>query len=332
MPFNKSVDQTSVPSPGDPNVMPDPEIRPDIEVFPEEANYETARTGMNRWIVGARPRTWPAAVVPVLVGTAVALHESEASWVRYVLALVVAIAMEIGVNYANDYSDGIKGTDNDRIGPTRLVASGLAKPDEVRRAAFIAFGIAAICGFILSALTSIWLLAVGGAAIFAAWSYTGGSKPYGYQGYGELSAFIFFGLVATIGTTYVHTERVLPLACYAAVPVGLHSVALLLINNLRDISSDREAGKHTLAVRIGETSTRSLFLVVVTVPFLFSLVLGIFPGMHAVWITIAAMVALPAVIAPIRQGVAGKDLIPVLGATGRLQLVFGLLFAVGLGA
>jgi 1,4-dihydroxy-2-naphthoate octaprenyltransferase len=283
----------------------------------------------NRWILGARPRTLPAAVVPVVVGTACAVGEPSPIWWRAVPALVVSLALQVGVNYANDYSDGVRGTDAQRVGPVRLVGSGLASPGSVKRAAFIAFGVAGAAGLLLAALTSWWLLAVGVAAIAAAWFYTGGPRPYGYAGLGELFVFVFFGLVATVGTFYVVAERLTALAWVASVPVGLLACSLLIVNNLRDIPTDAESGKHTLAVRLGDARTRWLYVGAVALAGV--LVISVAAGWR--WPALlglgAAATAVPA-IRLVRGGARGRELIAVLGATGRTQLLFGALFALGI--
>ncbi len=244
------------------------------------------------------------------------------------MALVVALALQVGTNYANDYSDGVRGTDDVRVGPLRLVASGLASPASVRRAAAAAFGVAAVGGLALAAAAGWWLIAVGAACIAAGWFYTGGPRPYGYSGLGEAFVFVFFGLVATVGTTYVQLGRVTGLAVVAAVPVGLLAVALLVVNNLRDIPGDTASGKRTLAVRIGAPATRRLYAGVVLVPFALAGALAV----SRVW-SMLALVAVPLAVIPIRRvlsGEAGKGLIAVLVATARLQLVFGALLAAGL--
>ncbi|GJG86205.1 1,4-dihydroxy-2-naphthoate octaprenyltransferase [Gemmatimonadetes bacterium T265] len=284
---------------------------------------------MNPWILGARPRTLPAAVVPVVVGTACAAPHVTA-W-RALAALVVALALQVGVNYANDYSDGVRGTDAARVGPVRLVASGLKPAAAVRRAAFLAFGVAALAGLALALAADPRLVLVGLACILAAWFYTGGSTPYGYRGLGELSVFVFFGLVATIGTAYVQQPGwnvATQLAARAAGPVGLLACALLVVNNLRDVPSDAGAGKRTLAVRMGEARTRGLYAVLVLLPFT-----GLFSFVLSRPTALAALLALPLALGPIRRvraGARGPALIPVLGETGRLQLAFGALLAVGL--
>jgi 1,4-dihydroxy-2-naphthoate octaprenyltransferase len=287
----------------------------------------------NRWILGARPRTLPAAVVPVLVGTAVAIHDGEAIWWRAALALVVSLALQVGVNYANDYSDGVRGTDDIRVGPARLVASGLAQPKHVKRAAFLAFAVAGLAGLALVAVTNWWLIFVGIAAVLAAWYYTGGKHPYGYMGFGELFVFVFFGLVAVVGTAYVQLEDLTTLSWVAAVPVGLLSVALLVVNNLRDIPGDTAAGKRTLAVRLGDRRTRSLYVACVVG----AVVIGVcampmFASQLESPMLLAAFVLWYAgvIAGDVMAGAKGRELIPVLKSTGQLQLAFGIVFAFGI--
>ena len=217
----------------------------------------------SQWLAGARPRTLPAAVAPVLAGSGVAAYVDSFVWWKALLALVVALALQVAVNYANDYSDGIRGTDADRVGPMRLVGSGAAAAGAVKRAAFLAFGVAAVAGLVLAATTAWWLVLVGLVSVLAAWFYTGGSKPYGYLGLGEVMVFVFFGLVAVIGTTYVQTETWEWAALYAAVGVGALACAILVANNLRDIPTDTVAGKRTLAVVLGDRRTRLLYVVLV---------------------------------------------------------------------
>jgi 1,4-dihydroxy-2-naphthoate octaprenyltransferase len=285
-------------------------------------------TAAKYWVAGARPRTLPAAVVPVAVGSGVAAqYNSFVAW-RAGLALVVALALQIGVNYANDYSDGIKGTDEQRVGPIRLVGSKLAAPRKVLFAALLSFFVAGVAGLVLAIVVSWWLLVLGVAAIAAAWFYTGGSRPYGYHGLGELSVFVFFGLGAVLGTAYVQMERLSWLALAAAVPVGLIACALLVINNLRDIPTDEASGKRTLAVVLGDRGTRTLYLECLVLPYLGAIVVSTSAPLVAL-----TLLAVPLAIAPIRRvraGAAGRDLIAVLGQTGRFQLGFGLLLTVGL--
>lgn len=282
--------------------------------------------GLGVWLAGARPRTLPAAVVPVAVGTATL--EDWPIWWRVVAALVVSLALQIGTNFVNDYADGERGTDERRVGPVRLVGAGLASAGQVKIAAAAAFGVAAVAGLALALAVGPELLAVGAVSIVAGWAYTGGPRPYGYLGLGEVFVFVFFGLVATIGSAYVHIERITGLAAVAAVPVGLLAVALLVINNLRDIPGDTESGKRTLAVRLGDTATRQLY-----VALLFGVALGIIAC--GLWrpTALIGLLGLATAIAPVRSvlgGAAGADLIPTLGATGRTQLVTGVLFAIGL--
>ncbi len=283
-------------------------------------------TSKKIWLAGARPNTWPAAIVPVAVGTAAA--QSDPDFIRAILALLIALSLQIGVNYANDYSDGIRGTDDRRIGPMRLVASGVATPVAVKRAAVGAFVMAAIPGIYLSLVITGWLLLVGALCIGAAWCYTGGPKPYGYRGWGELFVFVFFGLVASAGTTYLQDERITALAIGASVPVGLLTVALLITNNLRDLPRDKTAGKHTLAVRVGDRATRVLYIAIIAMAFLCLPYLSLLRP----W-ALLAFLALPMTFKPIRaiaNGAKGQLLIPVLGATGRLEMIYGSLLVVGL--
>lgn len=279
---------------------------------------------MNKWILGARPRTLPAAIAPVAVATALA--GSEASLTPALLALFVALALQIGVNYANDYSDGIRGTDNDRVGPIRLTASGIASPQSVKRAALIAFGLSAVAGFALAAMTSWWLIAVGAAAILAAWGYTGGKNPYGYLGLGELFVFIFFGLVATVGTYYVQVEEITLDSILISIPMGTFSCALLAINNIRDRALDAPAGKKTLAVRLGDRKARYFFATLIALGYIATLLL-LNP-----W-TLLTLVTAPIAVVLVRGvlgDVQGGALIPYLVKTGKLQLQFSILLSLAL--
>ena len=281
------------------------------------------------WLAGARPRTLPAALAPVLAGTGVAAHVGGAVWWKAVLALVVSLALQVGVNYANDYSDGVRGTDADRVGPMRLVGSGAAAPRAVKAAAFVAFGVAAAAGLVLAVTTAWWLVALGAACIVAAWFYTGGSHPYGYAGLGELMVFVFFGLVAVVGTTYVQTETFELAALCAAVGIGALACAILVANNLRDIPTDREAGKRTLAVRLGDGSTRQLYALLVMAAILSALVVAAVTTWWAVLALAYAGTAAPATRA-VLEGARGAELIPVLQQTGVAELVFGAGLFVGL--
>jgi 1,4-dihydroxy-2-naphthoate octaprenyltransferase len=282
------------------------------------------------WLAGTRPRTLPAAVVPVMIGTGVALGYGKFSPWRAALALLVALALQIGVNYANDYSDGVRGTDavGRRVGPVRLVGWGLAEPKHVKAAAFGCFGLACLAGLVLAAVTSWWLVLGGAACVAAAWFYTGGKRPYGYRGLGEVSVFVFFGVAAVAGTAYVQMGSLSWLGLLASIPAGLLSCALLMVNNLRDIKSDVDAGKRTLAVRIGDARSRIVYIVFLLLPF--ALAAAIAPARP---FALLMLLAVPLAIAPLRAvrgGASGPALITTLGQTGRLQLAFGLAFTVGL--
>lgn len=279
---------------------------------------------MNIWIAGARPRTLPAAIAPVLVATALAGSNSKV--IPALLALTVSLALQIGVNYANDYSDGIRGTDNERVGPLRITASGLASPRSVRNAAFISFGVAAVAGLLLAVMTSWWLIAVGAAAIAAAWGYTGGKNPYGYLGLGEIFVFIFFGLVATMGSYYVQVEELTLDSFLISVPMGSLSCSILVVNNIRDRALDALAGKKTLAVRVGDKTARYGFLLLVLTAFITPLALGS-------WWILLTLLAGPFALIVVRGilgGASGSDLIPLLTKTGKLQLQYSLLLAIAL--
>jgi 1,4-dihydroxy-2-naphthoate octaprenyltransferase len=333
---------------------------------------------LGQWVQGARPRTLPAALAPVLVGTAIAWtylspllaldstvtrrgflgfgertrlsvdaplgDQSELvdaiganaaiPWsefaLRALLALVVALALQIGVNYANDYSDGIRGTDELRVGPVRLVGQGLAAPASVKRAAFVCFGVAALAGLLLVLRTQAWwLLLVGAAAIVAAWFYTGGKRPYGYAGLGELFVFVFFGLVAVVGTTYVLMMRITWLPVTAALGVGALSVAILLVNNLRDIPTDIDAGKRTLAVRLGDSGTRTAYLLAIATPYLVAIAIAA----NGRPLALLAFASVPLAVVPvrtIRDGVTGRALVPALSGTGALLLGYAVTLSLGL--
>jgi 1,4-dihydroxy-2-naphthoate octaprenyltransferase len=279
---------------------------------------------LNKWIVGARPRTLPAAIAPVLVATSLAA--SDANLVMAGLALVVSLALQVGVNFANDYSDGVKGTDDNRVGPIRLVASGLASAKSVKQAAFISFAIAAVVGLVLALLTSLWLIAVGAAAILAAWTYTGGKRPYGYLGLGEISVFLFFGLVATMGSYYVQTENLTWQSFVVAIPMGSLACALLAINNLRDRAQDELVGKRTLAVRLGDARARKLFVALLLLAHVSALSVS---GENTL-ITLALLPQTFIIANKVRAGATGPALIPLLGKTGQLQLWFGVVFSIAL--
>lgn len=280
----------------------------------------------NIWVLGARPKTLGAAIAPVIVGTAMAAPVGNLSLINGLLAAIVGLALQVGVNFANDYSDGIKGSDAVRVGPTRLVASGLASAAAVKRAAMISFLVAAVAGLLLAYRVNWWLLAVGAAAIIAAWYYTGGKSPYGYRGFGEVSVFVFFGLVATVGSYFVQTEQISLTSVTAGVSLGLLSMALLIVNNLRDLATDKAANKQTLAVKLGDRKTRLFYLVSVIGAIIVSMLL-------AITAPLAALSGLLVLIAmqPIRDvvaGATGKDLIQTLQQTNRLLILLGIILAV----
>ena len=284
----------------------------------------------NPWVVGARPRTLPAAIVPVAVGTGVAVHEHGAVWWKAGLALVVSLALQVGVNYANDYSDGVRGTDDVRVGPARMVGGGVKPAAAVKRAALASFALAAAAGIVLTVTTTVWLLPVGAAAVLAAWFYTGGPRPYGYAGLGELFVFLFFGVVATAGTAFVQTQDLTALGMVASVPVGMLACALLVVNNLRDIPGDTVAGKRTLAVRLGDPFTRLLFVVLVIAACALAGAVAAVAGSLMPIVAAAAVGAGVPAVRVVRSGAKGPGLIPVLGATGKVQLAFGALLTLGL--
>ena len=280
------------------------------------------------WIEGARPRTLPNAVAPVIAGTGAAAWLGAAVWWKALLALVVSLALIIGVNYANDYSDGIRGTDDVRSGPLRLVGSKVASPRAVLTAALVSLGLGAAAGLALAIVSAPWLIAVGAACIAGAWLYTGGSKPYGYSGLGEVAVFVFFGLVAVLGTQFTQALRVDWVGAAAAVAVGALSSAVLVANNLRDIPTDRETGKITLAVRLGDPRTRVLYQVLVAAAFVLTLVLMLATPWCAV-----GLLALPLALraaTPVRRGLGGRELIPVLRDTGLTMLVWSVTVALAL--
>ena len=288
------------------------------------------RDSINLWIQGARPKTLPAAIAPVVVGAACAQLESSTqnNWLNAVFALVVSLALQVAVNYANDYSDGIRGTDKNRVGPLRLVGSGAKKPADVKKATILAFGVAAVFGFVLAATTTWWLLLIGVFCFLAGWFYTGGKHPYGYLGFGEVFVFIFLGVVATMGTTFVINEQLTPVSFLASVAVGCLACALLAVNNLRDIAGDQISNKKTLAVRIGESGARKFYIS-----------LFIVAGFAVILIALSysaaliAMLGLAVAVKPIRRvyaGATGADLIDVLVMTGRVQILVAFSLSVGL--
>ncbi|MCX2963070.1 1,4-dihydroxy-2-naphthoate polyprenyltransferase [Gordonia aquimaris] len=280
------------------------------------------------WIQGARPRTLPNAIAPVIVGVGAVGDLGEVVWWKAALALIVAVAFIVGVNFANDYSDGVRGTDDDRVGPMRLVGSRAAAPGAVKRAAFACFAVGALCGLVLAVTTAWWLVAIGAICIAGAWFYTGGRKPYGYIGLGEVAVFVFFGLVAVLGTQFVVSGSIDWVGVLCAIAVGSISSAVLVVNNLRDIPSDTESGKVTLAVRLGDKRTRVLFAVLLAVPPVVSVALiGATP-----W-ALLGLLAAPLIWAaylPVRRGATGPRLIPSLGITGQAMLAWAVLTAVGL--
>jgi len=292
---------------------------------------ETApRPTPTQWLAGARPRTLPAACSPVIAGTGLAVFEHGASWLAAILALVVSVALQVGVNYANDYSDGIRGTDAVRVGPLRLVGSGLASPPLVKRAAFVSFGIAGLAGLGLVIMTEQWwLLAVGVACVLAAWYYTGGKRPYGYLGLGELFVFVFFGLVAVCGTAYVQVGRISLATLLTGVWVGALACAILVANNLRDIGGDAQVGKRTLATRLGDPGTRALYVILVAL----STVMIILVAYLTSWWALLGLAGLLLIIPAVRvvvSGGRGPTLIGVLKATSLAELVCAIGFAAGL--
>jgi 1,4-dihydroxy-2-naphthoate octaprenyltransferase len=283
-------------------------------------------SGLKLWIAGARPRTLAVAVVPVLVGTACA--SGHIVWWRAVAALIVGLGVQIGTNYGNDYSDGLRGTDDQRVGPVRLVAERLASPRQVLTAAILSFLVACIAGLALAAATSWWLILVGAACVAAGWLYTGGPKPYGYAGFGELFVFVFFGLVATVGSTWVQLQHITGLSVLSAVPIGLLSVAILVANNLRDIPTDTVAGKRTLAVLIGDRNSRLFYVACMLLPFAFTV--GIAVSRPA---ALLALLALPLAVPPVRRvraGESGRALVQSMLDTVRTLMAFGVLLTIGL--
>lgn len=285
-------------------------------------------TSFDDWMAGARPRTLWTAITPVLVGTAAANAVGDSDWLLAVLALGVGLALQVGVNFANDYSDGVRGTDVDRIGPDRLVATGKATPSAVKGAAFGAFGVAALLGLILVALSGYWwLLGVGVVAIVAAWYYTGSSRPYGYAGWGEVSVFVFFGPVATLGTMYTQCGTVTWWAVLASFALGLFAVAMLLVNNVRDIETDAASGKRTLAVRVGDFRARQLYAAAVTLPLLLSVLIAFAQP----WVLLTLLLILPSLLLVLGMRLrVGAAMGPLFLGTSAVGLVYGCLLAVGI--
>jgi 1,4-dihydroxy-2-naphthoate octaprenyltransferase len=295
-------------------------------------------TSLNIWFQGARPKTLGAAVAPVLVGSSIAYYEKSFSLIISLLALVVSVSIQIAVNYANDYSDGIKGTDDQRVGPVRLVGQKLASPQAVKTAAILFFFVAALSGLFITILSKQWwFLLLGLSAIVAAWTYTGGPKPYGYAGLGEVFVFIYFGLVAVIGTTYAQTLYIKPYFFLYAISIGLFASAILVANNLRDREKDKQNNKNTLAVKLGDQKTRNLYVLFMVLPFILIVSLFIFnsinPGTRigaTIQIQLLALVFAWRSIKPVINKVAGKELIPVLVNTGKTELLWALLVSLAL--
>jgi 1,4-dihydroxy-2-naphthoate octaprenyltransferase len=282
-----------------------------------------------QWIAGARPRTLPAAVAPVILGTAAAAAVDKANLGLALLALLVAVGLQIGVNYANDYSDGIRGTDAERVGPVRLVGQKIANPGNVKIAAFGAFGFSGLMGLALAGLSGAWIMVpIGALCVLAAWKYTGGDNPYGYKGLGEVFVFVFFGLVATLGTLYTQAHRLSQVGWLSAVGVGAIASAILVANNLRDIPTDSVTGKKTLAVRLGDRGTRAFYLGLLAVSLA---CLGGVAGTHP-WVFLG-LAAYGLMLKPIRvllSGATGRSLVPVLAATGIFELAYAVLLGLGI--
>ena len=280
---------------------------------------------MNKWILGARVKTLPAAIAPVIVGTSLA---DQVNVMNALLALIVSLSLQIAVNYANDFSDGIRGTDSNRIGPTRLVASNLATASSVKNASFISFFVAIIAGTVLAFNTSAWLIAVGLISILAAWGYTGGKKPYGYLGFGEVSVFIFFGIVATVGSYYVQVEQISGNALLLSIPMGSLSCAILVINNLRDLNQDKLVSKQTMAVKLGDANTRIfyfLLLVLAQVSAAAAAIISNYALLTLLWVPLTY-----GAVNQVLKGASGKELITILGKTSRLQFLVAVTLAISL--
>ena len=280
---------------------------------------------MNKWILGARVKTLPAAIAPVIVGTSLA---DQINFINALLALIVSLSLQIAVNYANDYSDGVRGTDSNRIGPSRLVASELATASSVKNASFISFFIAMIAGTVLALNTSVWLIAVGFISILAAWGYTGGKKPYGYLGFGELAVFIFFGVVATVGSYYVQVAQISSNALLLSIPMGSLSCAILVINNLRDLAQDKLVSKRTMAVKLGDANTRIFYLLLLVIAQLSAAAVSSINNyalLTLLWLPLTYSAA-----NQVLKGASGKELITILGKTSRLQFLLALTLAISL--
>ena len=280
---------------------------------------------MNKWILGARIKTLPAAIAPVIVGTSLA---DQIKVINALLALIVSLSLQIAVNYANDFSDGVRGTDTNRVGPTRLVASNLATASSVKNASFISFFVAIIAGTLLAFNTSVWLIAVGLISILAAWGYTGGKKPYGYLGFGELAVFIFFGVVATVGSYYVQVEQISSSALLLSIPMGSLSCAILVINNLRDLNQDKLVSKRTMAVKLGDANTRIfylLLLVLAQVSAAAAASINNYALLTLLWLPLTYSAA-----NQVLKGASGKELITILGKTSMLQFLLALTLAISL--
>ena len=295
-------------------------------------------TSLNIWFQGARPKTLGAAIAPVLVGSSIAFYEKSFNLTISLLALLVSVSIQIAVNYSNDYSDGIKGTDDQRVGPVRLVGQKLASPKSVKTAAILFFLIAALAGLIITILSQQWwFLLLGLSAIVAAWTYTGGPKPYGYAGLGEVFVFIYFGLVAVIGTTYAQTLFFKPYFLLYAISIGLFASAILVANNLRDREKDKQNNKNTLAVKLGDQKTRNLYVLLMLLPFILIVSLFIYNQINSgtrigatIQIQLLALVLAWKSIKPVINKVSGKDLIPVLVNTGKTELLWALLVSLAL--
>jgi len=280
---------------------------------------------MNKWILGARIKTLPAAIAPVIVGTSLA---DQIKVINALLALIVSLSLQIAVNYANDFSDGVRGTDTNRVGPTRLVASNLATASSVKNASFISFFVAIIAGTLLAFNTSVWLIAVGLISILAAWGYTGGKKPYGYLGFGELAVFIFFGIVATVGSYYVQVEQISSSALLLSIPMGSLSCAILVINNLRDLNQDKLVSKRTMAVKLGDANTRIFYLLLLVIAQISAAAVASINNyalLTLLWLPLTYSAA-----NQVLKGASGKELITILGKTSRLQFLLALTLAISL--